>query len=240
MEVPFYSQAATYREDSFFNGVIGLSKSKNTFPYNYLSNADDTLSLSRVFTLSYGPANEPSIFTMDKADERFYDPADTWQYAEAVTYTPNPNWWAVEISKATYGPFHIDDLNSIALIEHQDWSYELTYKVFNPITNYIIYNHPEFTRDENLMLSAPGACPSDLDTLTFWITPSSGSQPVSVGIKPEDYTHHDAKADVCHILFKPSNDTQGKLGVSVLETYVTEFDYDNNRIGLIPRKYTAQ
>lgn len=252
-QVPFYIMAeSSNRNNSALDGVIGLSQSENTFPYQFISNnnwedpnsTDELIpGLNRTFSLSYtkNPA-EPSIFTLGWADPNFYASEDDWVYAKAAVYTPQPNWWAVEVNKVTYGTIDIPDLEGVVLIEDTAWAFDLAYPVFNQITNYIIYTHPCFTRDDDLVLSAPGECPTDFENLEFHVTASeAGSHDIIFTVLPEDYLHYDEDGDKrCHVLFTPA-DGKTTFGVSVLEKYVTVFEHGatraDNRIGFNPRHW---
>lgn len=232
VENRFYTQAQTHRNETQLDGVIGLSRAEGTFPYQM----NNTIVGNRVFTLSYDTEDKNSIFTFGGLDERYVSKDYTIDWAKTATYEDKKNWWAVYVEKATFGSFSFD-INMVSLLQHRDWNFELPYPVFNRITNYYIQQNPTFVRDDHLMLSAPGACP-DFETLTFFVT-SKTADPISLAVTSDEYSKHDADKNVCNVLFAPSNDEFASLGMSLLEKYVVTFDNDGDRIGFVPRNFTA-
>eukprot|EP00178_Gracilaria_changii_P009008 TRINITY_DN26777_c0_g1_i1.p1 TRINITY_DN26777_c0_g1~~TRINITY_DN26777_c0_g1_i1.p1 ORF type:complete len:201 (+),score=15.78 TRINITY_DN26777_c0_g1_i1:484-1086(+) len=197
---------------------------------------NSTIVNNRIFTLSYDPANENSIFTFGGLDERYVSPDYTINWAQTATYPDNHNWWAVNVEKASFGSFEFQ-VDSVTLIQHRDWDFELPYPIFNRITNYYIQQNPQFERDDTMMISAKGACP-DFETLTFYVTATTAT-PITLAITSAEYSQYDAHSDTCHVLFAPSGDKFASFGMSLLERFVVTFDNDGDRIGFVPRNYTA-
>lgn len=127
------------------------------------------------------------------------------------------------------------NIDSISILRHDSFHFEFSYPVFDAITNFYIQQHPSFVRDDNLMLSAPGACPSFAD-LTFYIEGAQDGPNIPVVITSKEYSVYDEKNDKCNVLFKASENLKGSFGLGLMQKYIVSFDHENQQVGFTQRE----
>lgn len=191
----------------------------------------NTIVGNRLFTLSFDPLNKNSIFTLGGIDERYVAPGYTTAWAELIKGTYE---WGVYSDSFTFGPQHIEEKAEV-LIKENSWVFEFTLNTFNKLTNYFLFNHPEFTRDQYLNAYYEGPCPKFEDLIINLTSSDSSASPIQVKVTSEQYL---AQSDgYCDLLFRQSMDNKTRLGLTLLEKYVVSFDSDNERVGFTERNY---
>lgn len=161
------------------DGVLGLANAEDTFANQmYLSGAI----LDALFSISYDPVGPNSVFTLGGVDWNYYAPG-TQTYNATAYGKPE---WQLGVNQIKFGEKEFS-FSAKATIEHNTWDFELPIPVFNAITNYYISENPTFIRDDNLMLSAPHACP-DFDPLEFMLDGYNGEADFRVSITSQQYS----------------------------------------------------